>query len=559
MLKKPSFQTMMCAVLSLIGLLILLGCGPNHKRLGMERVIRLADSQNLAYDSITNVDSLILATQFFDKHGSPNERMKAHYLLASAYRDMGDAPKALEAFHQAAERADTTRLDCDYGLLCRVHGQMIDLFNNIELPYDALQESDLLLTYAAKANDSLLIGAGYLEKANSYNLLGDYDQVISCSKKAMNLLLMIGDSVFSLACMKISANAYIEKGDLIGAKKIMEGFEDLLKAQKHKHSISNYISHYNFVRGKYYLKTEQLDSAKHYFELINSLYDDEDQLERYRGLAMYYVKTGAPDSALKYSEKYVALDDTIYKESTRNNFQKLHTLYNYERNRRLAEESGKKLSNLMLSVTISVFVSTILICIIAIFVIRKKKIMDQKVKDLNEKYGDNLIKYALAKKELAQLKRNKETDSQILYKKKQEIESLKLEISKYQLDGQRPDKWNLDDDILDRFVVRKIHEKASRGKKPSDTELLEIEELIKEKMPTFIPTLIKLYPSINRNNILFCIFIKLRFISSELQIIFNLSPQAVTNRRSFLYKSMFGEKGGAKEFDAKLLSICSDV
>jgi tetratricopeptide (TPR) repeat protein len=57
--------------------------------------------------------------QFFDRHGTPNDRLLAHYLLGRAYHEQGEAPMALECYQKAAECADTTSKDCDYRQLCK--------------------------------------------------------------------------------------------------------------------------------------------------------------------------------------------------------------------------------------------------------------------------------------------------------------------------------------------------------------------------------------------------------------------------------------------------------
>ena len=52
-----------------------------------------------------------------------NDKMLAHYLLGRCYDDMGEAPAALQEFHNAADAADTTSVDCDYHQLSLVHSQ----------------------------------------------------------------------------------------------------------------------------------------------------------------------------------------------------------------------------------------------------------------------------------------------------------------------------------------------------------------------------------------------------------------------------------------------------
>ena len=51
-------------------------------------------------DSLMTNDSLALSLcDYFDNHGTSNERMRAHYMLARTYTDRGEAPQALEEFH----------------------------------------------------------------------------------------------------------------------------------------------------------------------------------------------------------------------------------------------------------------------------------------------------------------------------------------------------------------------------------------------------------------------------------------------------------------------------
>ena len=80
---------------------------------------------------LPTVDSLV---DYFDSHGTPNERLVAHYLQGRVYHDMGEAPQAIEEYHRAVECADTTSTDCVYDLLAKVHGQAASLFMEQLMP-----------------------------------------------------------------------------------------------------------------------------------------------------------------------------------------------------------------------------------------------------------------------------------------------------------------------------------------------------------------------------------------------------------------------------------------
>ncbi len=87
----------------------------------MLAVLDDADSLNRSYIPITSDSLLIEAATYFDSHGTPNERIRAHYLLGCAYRDMGEAPRTVKTWQDAVNCADTTATDCDYKTLGKAY------------------------------------------------------------------------------------------------------------------------------------------------------------------------------------------------------------------------------------------------------------------------------------------------------------------------------------------------------------------------------------------------------------------------------------------------------
>ena len=80
----------------LLPLLLLLSACYSGRHQQMLALLDEADSLNRAYAQLPSDTLLLEATAYFDRHGSANERLRAHYLLGCAYRDMGDAPRALQ-------------------------------------------------------------------------------------------------------------------------------------------------------------------------------------------------------------------------------------------------------------------------------------------------------------------------------------------------------------------------------------------------------------------------------------------------------------------------------
>ena len=115
----------------------------------------LADACNKCYDTLPSDSIMHLVADFYDAHGTPNEQVRAHYLLGCIYRDLGEAPQALDCYYTAIERADTTSKDCNYRLMRSVYGQMAGVFHKQNLPNDEIKAVNEYKRYALLEKDSL--------------------------------------------------------------------------------------------------------------------------------------------------------------------------------------------------------------------------------------------------------------------------------------------------------------------------------------------------------------------------------------------------------------------
>ena len=156
-------------------LLTLVCCTTEADRNRMSALLDRADSMNSAYIPLTDgMDSLLLeATRFYDRHGDADQQVRAHYLLGCAYRDLGEAPQALDCYHDAIDRADTLANGCNYRLLMSVYGQMAELFYKQNLPEDDVEANSKYSYYALCAGDSLNYIRGIELMSKAYDLNGD--------------------------------------------------------------------------------------------------------------------------------------------------------------------------------------------------------------------------------------------------------------------------------------------------------------------------------------------------------------------------------------------------
>ena len=95
-------------------------CGMNEEAeevsepLRMRHLLLRSNAQNKAYVDFTSDSIGCLLVDYYDAHGTPNERMLAHYIKGCAYRDMGDQPASLRCYNDAVAAADTSATDCNF-------------------------------------------------------------------------------------------------------------------------------------------------------------------------------------------------------------------------------------------------------------------------------------------------------------------------------------------------------------------------------------------------------------------------------------------------------------
>ena len=204
-------------ILLLVIVCLLTGC--SHERIRYENVLNQAERQNADYDSITNLDSIKMAVKFVDANGSNNERIRAHYLLGCAYRDMGEAPHALESYQNAIDCSDTTQADCDFKQLAKVHAQMASLFYQQQLPYEQREELKELYQCAIRAGDLRSSINAIEHLAGVYELLNMPDSIIKVRERVYQLYKQNGFNIEAALSVGPIIDLLHDKKDLEKARK----------------------------------------------------------------------------------------------------------------------------------------------------------------------------------------------------------------------------------------------------------------------------------------------------------------------------------------------------
>ena len=284
---------------------------------------------------VPTVDSLV---EFFDRHGSPNDRMMAHYLQGRVHHDMGEAPRAIDCYQKAVSCADTLAQDCDYHTLAAVYGQMSILFHEQFLPDDEIVALNSLAKSARLDHDTLTEIVAIDRLTNSYFMKGDTDSVIIVEKLARELYLKngykeyAGQAVLGSIWIELNRHNLSETERLLNIYRNESGlFDDNSEPVR--------PSAYYVDKGVYMTQVGNLDSAQYYFRKAVGcgMYEGG-----YKGLLAVYEKLNRSDSVAKYARLYAAANDSSFLHVNQEAVHRISALYNYSRQQKIAEEQAEK-------------------------------------------------------------------------------------------------------------------------------------------------------------------------------------------------------------------------
>ena len=400
-MRKKSFLLLVSAAW------LVLGCTGGDQ---YQRVLDRAQEQNQNWDSITGIDSIQMAVRYVDRHGTNNDKVRAYYLLGCAYRDAGEAPNALEAFHEAADRADTTSVDCDYGLLVKIHAQSSELFRYQQLSYEMLEELEAQRRCAIKAGNTKAAINAIERSAEAYQLLNMPDSIISFRMRASTMYEQCGFTEEAAQTLSPCIEPLVDRGDTAEARRCIERYESSKEFFKDGEILPRKLVYY-YNKGKYYLAVGKTDSAEICFRKLIEPGRNAQQLEAgYRGMYLLYrtlwtthrgqaplcPASGAQDgdsprvsqvadSMAKYADLQYEMTIPALAEKSKENMQQMQRLYNYSRIQReakkMAEKSEQQESMILILVVAAIVLVLIVFGIIKILRIILKRPRIEKLAD----------------------------------------------------------------------------------------------------------------------------------------------------------------------------------
>ena len=510
-------------------------------------------AMNKACITFTSDSVMKEVVDYYDHHGSANERMLANYVLGCVYRDMHEVPLALEYYNKATEQADTTAADCDYGTLYRVYSQMGFLFSKQYLPYQLLDAFGKAEKYAYLAKDTLNAIINYQNKGDAYDYLGKKDSVVAINLRSANMFKRIGDNYNAAIALGCNYSYYIEKQDSVNAKKAFESY-----TSTGYEGNSNYGDAKAFLlceKGRYYMFVSRLDSA---FSCLNQSLklskSYSNKAAATKVLAQYYARVNKPVLAMKYALKSSEYNDSDLLAVRESQLQQIQAMYNYGRNQEIARKAEFKAERITKLVYVLIAGGVVIFLLLTYLYLKQLKKKKEKIVVTEQLYDDSLLKLRQKQEELELLRTvNDRKIADVIKEKEQTINKLKEDLKDIRDKYSNSSLSDVDILLKESSIYKRIKYLELHPKEiMRENDWKELEETIEQLIPSFIP-LLK-----NRLNVIayrICLLVKLEISTSSIAILLGLSSSAISKYRKVMLEKLCGRSGKPKDFDEYIRQI----
>ena len=522
-------ESVLNIIMTVIALAVLTGCSGDKAQ--MLQQLEALEQQNHSGQPMLNDSLAEDLVRYFDRHGDANERMRSRYILGRTYYFLGELPRALELYNEAADCADTTSADCNFKVLSRIYAQKADIYHKQVQPRSQLKNLRIAEYYGWKGKDTLITTECYSLQTESYKYLGLLDSFIIISENAANKFGLIGRNDRASQIRAGEITTLIKTGEEIKAKEYIRDYDLYSGLVKLNGDVVEGHEIYYYVKGKYYLAVHKVDSAEYMFRKeLREGKDLNNQIAGCKGLQELYEVKRNPDSIAKYAKLSYELNDSAYLLSEMQNIQKFQASYNYNHHKILAEQSEKKAQQ-SLNVLIAVVALVLILSLFAFIWFRSYRAR-RKAEILQ--YHKDLETLEKLQTELQDICSEEKLSPWELFEKKQEeIVEILDRVSAYKRKTKQP-LATLEERLANAPVVKRLKDyvNANPYQKASQTDFAELRSLLNEEVPHFYTSLNTPHYTLSEIEYDVSMLLRVRFSPMDIHKLTGLSPSYVSNMRS---------------------------
>ena len=510
-----------------------------------------AKAENKLYKQLPSDSVFQQVADYYDSHGSANEKMLSQYLLGCIYRDRGDAPESLEHFMNAVACADTTAADCDYITLSSVYGQMAEIYA-VQSFYDkAIECYNAYSRYSLKDGRMDVYMHGKELAAIMICEKGDTLEYLKRIRECIQLYKDNGMQKEAAAALHPLIFALLRRQEYDSAHYYMQIYEKKsgLFVNNVPDSSDHSASYYYFSKGLYHEGVGKLDSAEYFYR---ELHKYGYSTEAYRGLLSVYSRRANADSIYKYMNLFEISMNNFLMRSQATAIAQANSMYDYSRLQRAVAESKYRYERKQWELWSALFVAVALALYTSICIRNYRRKKEAEIIAHKNKIAEMHNRLIAATDELKNIQSN---TNDAVNDKQEEIDILTAKIAKYE---------SLHTDEERKYIqeTEKMHEHFNSyilGQRKdlnlTDDDWNELSSFFNHSHTELYQLLCNSHLSqleMQASELTF-----LGFSGKETALLLNVSPQRISNLKALANEKMYGEKS-AKSLYSNMTSECKD-
>lgn len=513
--------------------------------------VKAADKAYLLHTT----DSVILrVVDYYERKQDKQHLPEAYYYAGRVYRDLGDAPQALDYFERAIQALPEGEASILKG---KIYSQTGTLFLYQDMYEEALKMFKLSYDCNIKVNNIYSQIFNLRDMGTSFRNMNQMDSAIYYFQRASQVAEANGQTNNMYMVQTQLTSLYLQLEEYSLAQKAFE----YGKLHKHKANKSSLYS----IASKLYFHTGKIDSAIYCFKQLLDFGTVYAKQEAYWYLAQVATQNKDTEKALEYIGQYNLYTDSIQRITNRETIRKMHALYNYKLrengNIRLKAENERKQAIMYYTVGIGGLLLALSFGGMQYYRRKKLELSVQldKAKRLKEELQlkseqfvkENELKIARLEKEL------QETDATLRKQLEEEKEKMEYEnkLAQAALRKQEQIAKAIEESDIKKEILHKLHTGDNGKNILTAADWEEIERQTERMVPGFKQRMYELYSKFSDYEYHICLLLKLDFQPGEIAKLTLHSKESVTSTRRRLYEKVFGQKGTPGDWDEIIRSL----
>lgn len=501
-------------------------------------------------------DSLILPVLHYYIDANNEQHLpEAYYYAGRVYRDLGDAPQALEYFEKATEALPE---DGGYALKSKIYSQMGTLFDYQDLYAEALDMYKKGGQCDSIIRDSISMIYKFRDMANMNIELNRQDRALSYFKKANQLSLQLGRTdLFNMVQSQL-ASFYIDLQEYDSARiALQNALKNIILPDK---------SAIYSISARFYDATNNTDSAVWYYNELLGFGSVYAKKTAYRKLLELAIKQNDKKQASEYLYGYLLYVDSIQKLTQTETVQRMHSLYNYQlREKENLQLKAENHNNIFWLWSISGGLIMVLLSFIAYSQYSKRKNLKlkqqlEKLRIIEKENQEKILfleTHKSQKEELEKSLANINTHEDNIQERQlgQRIELLNHIMQQKTIENEQEKEAK--EYLFNSDLYKQLQERinSARGEAYiTSEEWVLLKELTSPAFPTFFQRLYSLH-TLNENELHVCVLLKLQFRPADIARLLQLKPESISSIRKRLYRKVTGNNGNPEMWDKIIHSL----